>query len=189
MSSCPDPANNSAGFTLVELMVGLAVFAILAVVGIPSMNSFISSNRLTSQANEFLSALQFARAEAVRLNRNILFCNTSDAQTCNVSTGKWDAWLILDPTTNSVLRTSLIANDSINVLSDNGISQDSIVFNSMGLVRNRVNIRQAQEGVIRVCIENASSPNYRDVRFRSGGQIEVVKPTTATGACVKPGSL
>ena len=61
--------NNSAkssGFTLVELMITLAIAGILVAVGIPSFNSTISSNRLTSYANELVTALNLARSEAVK---------------------------------------------------------------------------------------------------------------------------
>jgi type IV fimbrial biogenesis protein FimT len=61
--------NNSikcSGFTLVELMITLAIAGILVGVGIPSFNSTISSSRLTSYANELVTALNLARSEAVK---------------------------------------------------------------------------------------------------------------------------
>ncbi len=177
-----------AGFTLIELMVGVAILAIVAVVGLPAMNGFINSNRLTAQANEFLSAIQFARSEAIRLNRNVLFCNTSDAASCNVSSGSWAGWLVLDPVNDNVLRTSVIVNNNLTVLSDNGISQDTVIFNPIGLARNSNNVRLGQSGVIRVCAPSASEPNFRDVVFRSGGQVAVVRPDGGAGACARPNS-
>ncbi|MFT5545135.1 Tfp pilus assembly protein FimT/FimU, partial [Rheinheimera aquimaris] len=52
MSSCPDPANNSAGFTLVELMVTVVVLSIVMLVAVPSFNSLVQGNRLTGQVNQ-----------------------------------------------------------------------------------------------------------------------------------------
>lgn len=176
------------GFTLIELMVGLAVLAIIIVVGIPSMSVFINSNRLTAQANDLLSALQLARSEAIRLNRNIIFCNTSDAATCNVSNGNWSAWLVLDPLSNTVLQTSGVLDDELSVMSDAGISQDRVIFNAMGLARNSANLRLSQNGVIRVCSVNAAEPNFRDVVFRSGGRTEVIRPESGSGECSRPDS-
>lgn len=178
----------SSGFTLIELMISVAILAIMVSVGIPAMNGFINSNRLTAQSNEFLSAIQFARSEAIRLNRNILFCNSSDASSCNINSGNWRAWLVLDAASNTVLRTSVVAHDGLSVLSDAGISEDTVIFNAMGLARNSNNIRLAQAGVIRVCAPNASEPNFRDVVFRSGGQVEVVRPAAGNGACARPNS-
>jgi len=59
------------GFTLLELMVAIAVLAILATVGVPSFRALIQNNRVTTQANELVSALSFARTEAVKRGRNV----------------------------------------------------------------------------------------------------------------------
>ena len=54
------------GLTLVELMVGLAVMAVLVAVTVPSLSGIFNRMRLTGVANELASDLQFARTEAVR---------------------------------------------------------------------------------------------------------------------------
>lgn len=56
------------GFTLIELMVTLAVAAILITVGAPAFSTFIQNNRITSTTNFVVSQINFARSEAVRLN-------------------------------------------------------------------------------------------------------------------------
>lgn len=57
-----------AGFTLVELMVTLAVAAILLTVGVPSFRQLIISNRLTAAANDMVVAINVARSEAIKHN-------------------------------------------------------------------------------------------------------------------------
>jgi type IV fimbrial biogenesis protein FimT len=59
------------GFTLVELMVTLAVLAILITVGIPAFGDLVRNNRVTSQTNELVTALNIARSEAVKRGRNV----------------------------------------------------------------------------------------------------------------------
>lgn len=61
----------SAGFTLVELMMVIAILAILITIGIPSFTTLIKNNRLTSAANNLAGAVHFARAEAVRRNLDV----------------------------------------------------------------------------------------------------------------------
>lgn len=58
------------GFTLIELIIAVALVAIMATVTIPSFNAFIRNNQIQSQANEIHSLLQFARGQAVSNRRN-----------------------------------------------------------------------------------------------------------------------
>jgi prepilin-type N-terminal cleavage/methylation domain-containing protein len=55
----------NSGFTLMELMVTIAIAAILVGTAIPSFTSTITNNRLTTSANELVTALNLARSEAV----------------------------------------------------------------------------------------------------------------------------
>jgi len=56
----------SAGFTLVELMVVVAVMAVLAAIGVPSFRDMLLNQRLATAAQGFGSALSFARMEAIQ---------------------------------------------------------------------------------------------------------------------------
>lgn len=57
------------GFTLIELMITLAIAGIVMGVGIPSFNETIKNGRLTSNINELITSLNFARSEAVKRNQ------------------------------------------------------------------------------------------------------------------------
>jgi len=54
------------GFTLVEALITVAVSAILISVAVPSFTEMVQNNRLTTQANQFIIALNYARSEAVK---------------------------------------------------------------------------------------------------------------------------
>jgi len=54
------------GFTLVELMITIALLAILLMVGIPSFTELVRNNRLTTNANQFMTALNLAKSEAIK---------------------------------------------------------------------------------------------------------------------------
>ncbi|WP_271410711.1 GspH/FimT family pseudopilin [Pseudomonas sp. Q1-7] len=61
----------SRGFTLIELMIAIALLAIIASLAAPAMSSFLLNQRVSGQASALSSALQFARSEATTKNRRI----------------------------------------------------------------------------------------------------------------------
>jgi type IV fimbrial biogenesis protein FimT len=67
---------HSSGYTLMELMVTIAIAGILLGVAIPSFTSIISSNRLTTYANELVAALNLARSEAIKRGQQVVVRKT-----------------------------------------------------------------------------------------------------------------
>ncbi len=61
-----------SGFTLLELMITLAIAGIITMIGIPSFQGLINNSRLTAHANDLLTALNYARSEAVSRNTDIV---------------------------------------------------------------------------------------------------------------------
>jgi type IV fimbrial biogenesis protein FimT len=74
--------NRQSGFTLVELMVTIAIAAILLGLGVPSFRTLIENNRIAAASNDIVTALQFARSEAVKRAVLVDFCGTADQVTC-----------------------------------------------------------------------------------------------------------
>jgi type IV fimbrial biogenesis protein FimT len=82
------------GFTLVELLVTLSVAGILVSIAIPNFQTLMASNRMSAQANDLITALTFARSEAVKRAANVTVCSSSDGATC---TGGWaQGWIVRD---------------------------------------------------------------------------------------------
>lgn len=77
----PSPSVQS-GFTLIELMVVVALVAILATLATPSWTQMRVRAALRTAVNDFTSSLQFARSEAVRLNSPVTVCPSSDGANC-----------------------------------------------------------------------------------------------------------
>lgn len=74
------------GFTVIELMVAMAVFIILLSVGVPSFVSFIQRYSAESTIGMFHKDLHLARSEAVSLGKPITLCHLSSSNVCD---GKW----------------------------------------------------------------------------------------------------
>jgi type IV fimbrial biogenesis protein FimT len=66
----------SAGFTLIEMLIVIAITAILAAIALPKMERMIASQRITNRADQMFAMFQFARAEAIRTNKPVLICPT-----------------------------------------------------------------------------------------------------------------
>lgn len=84
---------STRGFTLIELMVTIAVIAVMVAITVPNLNNFMRSNRMTSQINSFVSALQLARSEAVKRGAHVVLCASSNQTTCNST--QWEqGWIV-----------------------------------------------------------------------------------------------
>ena len=94
------------GFSLIELMIGMAILAMLLMIGVPAFGTYIQNAKLRSTADNFYAGLQSARAEAVKRNASVEFIMTDDSgesantQTTSLSTtGKNWIVRVQDPTT------------------------------------------------------------------------------------------
>ncbi len=68
------------GFTLLELMIVIALAAVILAIGAPSFTEFRRNGHLTADANDFLTAVQVARTEAVKQQRTVSLCASADPQ-------------------------------------------------------------------------------------------------------------
>jgi type IV fimbrial biogenesis protein FimT len=127
-----------AGFTLLELMLTVALLAIVMGFGLPNMQEFVRNSRMSSSANDIISDFNFARSEAVKRRVPITLCKSQNGTACdaNSAAGPFNRWVIFvddaDPAlvqgtdgngvinTNEVILRDRALPDSITVTTDNG---------------------------------------------------------------------
>jgi len=123
-------ARNASGFTLLELIIVLAVMAILVSWGFPSLTESMKNNRMIAQNNEMVAMLQYARSEAIRRN-------TSVEVHLSASGTEWDAY-IDDPDNMADVEGCALGqlrcseNDRVTMTGSPAI----ITFNNRGYIRD-----------------------------------------------------
>lgn len=162
-----------AGFTILELMVVIAVLAILLTVAVPSIQQLIKNNRVTSQTNELVAMINFARNEAIRRNGTI-------PVTLNSEAGGWSGE-VEDPagdgadpcTAQGALRCAEYESVLLTQDVDAGASSATFSFNNRGYVTgfNEVNIALQHTNC-------AGERQRREIRILPTGQV-----STSDSAC------
>ncbi len=133
------------GFTLIELLVTIAVISVLIGIAIPNFTAIIQSNRLSTCANDLVTALNFARSEAIKRITRV---------TVTQNGGDWSkGWVIdvqdpLPATTTTMIRTQVNNYQSITVKSDANVAQ-YISFTATG--ESQLTNLGLQTGTIKFC--------------------------------------
>lgn len=123
---------STTGFTIVELLIALAVFAIVISIAIPNFQSMVSSNRIVSQINNFNGAIALARSEAIKLGRSVSIIPLNPVNWAN----GWD--IILPSNANQIL-SHVDAFSGSTVLASNVVIP-AIQFNYNGRINTLNNI-------------------------------------------------
>lgn len=83
---CRQVRVRNAGFTLVEMIVAVAVFAIVATVALPAIDNFMANGRMSNSVNQLVAELVYAKSEAVKRSATVTLCASGDQATCS---GGW----------------------------------------------------------------------------------------------------
>lgn len=141
----------AAGFTVIELMVVVAIIAIVAIFGIPSYKSVTTQNRMAGEINDLASDIELARSAAIKQGLTVTICPSANptatpsatTPTCSASTQWNTGWIVfIDITPNqtfsstngdTLLRTHgpFTGSDTL-VSSTTSGTLNSITFNRMG---------------------------------------------------------
>jgi len=75
------------GFTLIELMVALAIVALLLMLGVPSFTTFVRNSEIRSTSESIINGLRAATAEAANRNRPVTF------ELASATGADWKIWV------------------------------------------------------------------------------------------------
>ena len=153
------------GFTLYELMITVAVIAIILAFGIPNLREFTLNSRMTSTANDLQAAFMLARTEAARAKSNVTICASADPAGAAECGGTWDQGYVVFVDNNAdgnrdagdpVLRTHSPAESGVQIrvaddaayfmYASSGLGQqagDNAPLNQVVICDERGNVRAA----------------------------------------------
>lgn len=161
------------GFTLVELMVTIAVMAVVLSIAVPSYQNLVIGGRLTAGANDLVVALNLARHEALRRGQRVSVCPSSDGNDCAASGGWEQGYIVFSDsgTTGSVDGTDTVIRRQPGLASGytaagNGNVDTYVSFTSSGIPRLASNAFQA--GTISLCAPGSSGLSRAVVLSKMG---------------------
>jgi type IV fimbrial biogenesis protein FimT len=81
------------GFTLIELMIAIALVAVLLATAVPALDDFTNDARQTGAINDFISSIHLARNTAITTNSRVTMCASASGTNCEATT--WDnGWIV-----------------------------------------------------------------------------------------------
>ena len=131
------------GFTFIELITVTVVMGIILAIAVPSFADLVRSSRMTTQANDLMADLLYARSEAAARGVRVVVCASADQVNCSASATDWsNGRLIFADADNDQgldsgeevlqVRTALSARST---LAPSGFNSDVVVrFNPYGAI-------------------------------------------------------
>jgi len=132
-----DESMKQSGFTIIELMMVIAIAGVMAAFAGPSFTTMINNNRITTQTNQFILAVQIARSEAVKRGRPISITATDGSN--------WaQGWQVLDEN-DAVIQNFDAVPSGLTVVSAD--SKTSFTFSGSGEVNTSDTLKVCKTGL------------------------------------------
>lgn len=176
-----------AGFTLIELMIAMAVAAILLALAVPSLRSFIQNSKAVTQTNQLVTALNYSRSEAVKRRTRVMMCAFNASQNdCASINIPWDdnGWMVFADRDNDGVYDADDGDDVLETGEDVLLKQwkEIKTKDDINVTSGSVSLSYLQTGALSstaalgllVSVDDSSDVN-RCVRVQNTGRVEYEK--------------
>lgn len=201
------PSKSQSGFSMIELMITIALLAILLMLAQPSFESLLNGNRLTSIANELLATTQTARMESFRRGRQAVVCKSLNADaaapTCSAAAGNWTGWIaFVDDgggtaananngsfnAGETLLRVGTVSGTVVVTPSPAISATQRITFRSDGMSYTTATGNVLMAGTLATCMPTSNpAQNQRRLSIVSGSRTSIARNTSVN--CAAPPDL
>ncbi|MEE9354028.1 MAG: GspH/FimT family pseudopilin [Methylococcaceae bacterium] len=164
----------SKGFSLIELLVTVSMLGIILGMAIPSFRSMISDNQMSTQSNDFLSDINFARSEAVKRGESVSLCKSSDSTTCSTSASiGWEAGWVIKNSSGNILKIHP------------ALKGDAVTLKGETAVKNKIDISPrgfmaASSGKVILCDSTHQNAQSKAIVLSTTGRVKVMSGADAS---------
>lgn len=166
------------GFSLVELMVALAVLVILVTIAVPSFTGSLLRANASGLADSLITSLNYARSEAITRNARITVCARNATGTgCLNGAINWDDGWVIRSADNTILRDVQINTQNAQVTEPNH-SAKRLQFKASGelVLLDAANVESQAQVLFSTQIANCNDPQLnirREITIAISGLISV----------------
>lgn len=152
-------------FTLIELLITLIIISISVLIAIPAYRHFIAQNHAIMQANQIVTAINYARSTAIKSGKEVTFCKSIDHESCG---GEWRDGQIISQD-GKVLRIykELPTNDNLTWAS-NLSKNDALVLLPTGFTKGQNGSFTYRSGdyVIKIIVEQTGRTRIEEEKIK-----------------------
>ena len=138
----PSILRMDAGWTLIELMIVVAIASLMLTATVPQYREWIATYQLANEAQQLASSMSLARAEAIKRGDRVNLCRSADRRRCSDTAGWENGWLVfVDGNRNGqrdddepLLRVEAAAPSGIRVSANRPV-EDYVSYTSLGNAR------------------------------------------------------
>ena len=189
------PFVSNQGITLIELIIALTIAGILMAIATPSLRNFVESNRQTTQVNDLIADISFARSEAIKRNGAVVICKSADPSasppTCDqTASNPWETGRLVFVDTNNDNKFVASDNDSLLRVRDLFEGNNTLRPNSPSVSPNLSNyLAYSKSGLTTMATPTAADGPHRFKVCNSRGRVRgVILETTGRTQLVAEGN-